>query len=49
MVVRIGGYARISLDKNGEELGVERQRRDYRQVAGCGPAGRSRAITSTTT
>lgn len=31
------GYARISLDKNGEELGVERQRRDYRQVAGVRP------------
>ncbi|PNG17937.1 recombinase family protein [Streptomyces cahuitamycinicus] len=37
MVVRLGGYARISLDKNGEELGVERQRRDYRQVAGVRP------------
>ncbi|MEU9437938.1 recombinase family protein [Streptomyces sp. NPDC048252] len=37
MVVRLGGYARISLDKDGEELGVERQRRDYRQVAGVRP------------
>ncbi|WP_053851782.1 recombinase family protein [Streptomyces sp. NRRL B-24085] len=37
MVVRLGGYARISLDKSGEELGVERQRRDYRQVAGVRP------------
>ncbi|MFE4409155.1 recombinase family protein [Streptomyces sp. NPDC056821] len=37
MVVRLGGYARISLDRDGEELGVERQRRDYRQVAGVRP------------
>ncbi|MFF4754787.1 recombinase family protein [Streptomyces sp. NPDC002514] len=37
MVVRLGGYARISLDKDGEELGVERQRHDYRQVAGVRP------------
>ncbi|KOV65724.1 hypothetical protein ADL00_19005 [Streptomyces sp. AS58] len=33
----MGGYARISFDKDGEELGVERQRRDYRQVAGMRP------------
>ncbi|MEU6550748.1 recombinase family protein [Streptomyces sp. NPDC046915] len=37
MVVRLGGYARISLDKDGEELGIERQRHDYRQVAGVRP------------
>ncbi|MEV6762283.1 recombinase family protein [Streptomyces sp. NPDC051105] len=37
MVVRLGGYARISLDRTGEELGVERQRHDYRQVAGVRP------------
>lgn len=35
--MRLGGYARISLDKDGEALGVERQRRDYRQVAGVRP------------
>ncbi|WP_328412914.1 recombinase family protein [Streptomyces violaceus] len=37
MVVKLGGYARISLDKDGEELGVQRQRHDYRQVAGVRP------------
>ncbi|MFF1337927.1 recombinase family protein [Streptomyces sp. NPDC058290] len=37
MVVRLGGYARISLDKDGEELGVERQRMDYMQAAAARP------------
>ncbi|WP_405686100.1 recombinase family protein [Streptomyces sp. NBC_00057] len=37
MVVRLGGYARISLDKDGEKLGVERQRHDYGQVAAVRP------------
>ncbi|MGW2585529.1 recombinase family protein [Streptomyces virginiae] len=40
MVVRLGGYARISLDKDGEELGVERQRQDYMQAAAARPGWR---------
>ncbi|WP_406726633.1 recombinase family protein [Streptomyces sp. GD-15H] len=37
MVVRLGGYARISLDRDGEELGVDRQMADYRQMAAARP------------
>ncbi|MGF1429961.1 recombinase family protein [Kitasatospora sp. LaBMicrA B282] len=33
MTKRIGGYARISLDKDGDELGIDRQREDYTYYA----------------
>lgn len=37
MVVRLGGYARISLDRDGEELGVERQRQDIHAATAARP------------
>ncbi|MGW3686069.1 recombinase family protein [Streptomyces sp. NPDC005125] len=37
MVVRLGGYARMSLDKDGREEGVDRQRQDYEGFASVRP------------
>ncbi|MFF3062411.1 recombinase family protein [Streptomyces sp. NPDC057909] len=37
MAVRLGGYARISLDKDGREMGVDRQRQDYSMHAATRP------------